>query len=417
MKKVNVEIITIGDEILIGQIIDTNSAWMATELNKFGFEVFQITSVHDNEKQITDALDLALGKSDVVLLTGGIGPTNDDITKQTLATFFDAKLVFEESVIRNIEQLFANRPNFTINELTYAQAMVPENCTVIQNLVGTAPLTWFDRNGKVVVSMPGVPYEMKNAMTTEIIPRLQKHFDTPTVFHKTVQVYGYGESALALIIADWESALPENISLAYLPNFGVVKLRLSGVSDDALSLEFSINQQFQTLNQLLGDAIVATDDIEIEKLLGNLLKSKGFTVSTAESCTGGYIAHRFTSIPGSSEFFKGSVVAYANEIKQSVLKVSKSDIDNFGAVSRSVVEQMAIGVRTLLQSDVAIATSGIAGPTGGTVEKPVGTVWIAVSLAELVVSREYHFGAKREQNIQRAAQAAMLLLKEVLKTN
>lgn len=414
MKKVNVEIITIGDEILIGQIVDTNSAWMATELNKSGFEVFQITSVHDNAKHITNALDLALRYSDVVLFTGGIGPTNDDITKQTLTKYFGTKLVFDASVIRNIEQLFANRPNYTINELTYAQAMVPEDCTVIQNPVGTAPITWFEKEGKVIVSMPGVPYEMKNAMSTEIIPRLQQHFDTPIVLHKTIQVYGYGESALAMKIADWEGALPTNLSLAYLPHFGVVKLRLSGTSADALSLEFSINQQFQTLSQLLGNAIIATEDVELEKLVANILLSKGLTLSTAESCTGGYIAHRFTSIPGSSEFFKGSVVAYSNQVKQSVLKVSKFDIEHVGAVSQQVVEQMASGVRSLLQSDVAIATSGIAGPTGGTEDKPVGTVWIAVCSKDQVLSREFHFGTKREQNIQRASQAAMLLLKEIL---
>jgi nicotinamide-nucleotide amidase len=409
-----VEIITIGDEILIGQIVDTNSAWMAVELNKAGFELAQITSVHDNADHIVESLEMALQRAEVVLFTGGIGPTNDDITKQTLAKYFNTKLVFDESVIRNIEQLFANRPGLVINELTYAQAMVPENCTVIQNVVGTAPLTWFEQEGKVIVSMPGVPYEMKNAMSAEIIPRLQQYFKTPSLLHKTVQVYGIGESALALKIADWENDLPGEISLAYLPNYGVVKLRLSGSSEDILSLEFSMNQQVDKLSQILGSSIIAYEDIPVENLIGNLLKSKGLIVATAESCTGGHIAHRFTSISGSSEFFKGSVVAYSNEVKTSVLQVSADDLDKYGAVSQEVVEQMAIGVRRLLKSDVAIATSGIAGPTGGTIDKPVGTVWISVSSEELIISKEFRFGALREQNIQRATQAALLLLKEII---
>ena len=414
IKSVKVEIITIGDEILIGQIVDTNSAWMATELNTAGFELAQITSVHDDANHIIEALEIALKRADVVLFTGGIGPTNDDITKQTLCSYFDTKLVFNDSVYQNIERLFANRPNYKMNELTKAQAMVPENCTVIQNEVGTAPITWFDKAGKVVVSMPGVPYEMKRAMSVEIIPRLQKQFDTPVIIHKTVQVYGYTESALALKIAEWESNLPEYIHLAYLPNSGVVKLRLSGFLENVLALEFVMNQQLDLLSQLLGNAIVANEDILIEQLLGNLLIASGKTVSTAESCTGGNIAHVFTSLSGSSSFFKGSVVAYANEVKENVLQVNSADIETFGAVSQQVVEQMAVGVRKLLKTDVAIATSGIAGPTGGSDEKPVGTTWIAVCSDDMVVSREFSFGKLREQNILRATQAALLMLKEII---
>ena len=414
IKSVKVEIITIGDEILIGQIVDTNSAWMATELNTAGFELAQITSVHDDANHIIEALEMALKRADVVLFTGGIGPTNDDITKQTLCSYFDTKLVFNDSVYQNIERLFANRPNYKMNELTKAQAMVPENCTVIQNEVGTAPITWFDTVAKVVVSMPGVPYEMKRAMSVEIIPRLQKQFDTPVIIHKTVQVYGYTESALALKIAEWESNLPEYIHLAYLPNSGVVKLRLSGFLENVLALEFVMNQQLDLLSQLLGNAIVANEDILIEQLLGNLLIASGKTVSTAESCTGGNIAHVFTSLSGSSSFFKGSVVAYANEVKENVLQVDSVDIETFGAVSQQVVEQMAVGVRKLLKTDVAIATSGIAGPTGGSDEKPVGTTWIAVCSDDMVVSREFSFGKLREQNILRATQAALLMLKEII---
>lgn len=412
--RVKIEIITIGDEILIGQIVDTNSAWMATELNKSGFELAQITSVHDDANHIVESLEMALKRADVVLFTGGIGPTKDDITKQTLSKYFNTKLVFDESVIQNIEKLFSTRPNFVINELTRLQAMVPENCTVIQNPVGTAPITWFEKDGKMIVSMPGVPYEMKTAMTTEIIPRLQKRFKTPVLLHKNVQVYGYGESALALMIADWENELPEYISLAYLPNSGIVKLRLSGLQDDMLALEFSMNQQIDKLKNILGSAIVAFEDIPVEKLVGNLLKSKGLMVATAESCTGGNIAHQFTLIPGSSEFFKGSVVAYSNEIKINVLQVSAEDLEKYGAVSLTVVEQMAIGVRKLMKADIAVATSGIAGPTGGTPEKPVGTVWISASSEDKLLSREFRFGPLREQNIIRATQAALLMLKEII---
>lgn len=412
--QVKVEIITIGDEILIGQIVDTNSAWMAVELNKAGFEIVQITSIHDFKEQIIEALDLALVRADVVLITGGIGPTNDDITKQTLSSYCNTQLVFDESVLKNIEQLFLSRPNFTINELTRAQAMVPENCTVIQNVVGTAPVTWFDKDNKVIVSMPGVPYEMKNVMSTEIIPRLQKQFETPVILHKTTQVYGFGESALAIKIADWENELPSNIKLAYLPNSGIVKLRISGFSDNMLELEFSMNQQISKLHQILGDAIVALEDIPMQELVAKLLVSNNKTVATAESCTGGYIAHLFTSIPGSSEFFKGSVVAYANEVKSNILKVSATDIESEGAVSQTVVEQMAQNVRKLLKTDFGVATSGIAGPTGGTSEKPVGTVWIAVSSETSVISRIFQFGNLREQNIIRSTQAALLMLKEQL---
>ncbi len=409
---VKIEIITIGDEILIGQIVDTNSAWMAVELNKTGFELAQITSVHDDENHIIESLNLALQRADVVLFTGGIGPTKDDITKQTLCKYFDTKLVFNEDVYRNIESILINRSQ-AINELTKLQALVPENCTVIQNLVGTAPVTWFEKDGKVIVSMPGVPNEMKHVMSTEVIPRLQKHFKTPSIIHKTMIVQGYPESALALKIADWENALPENIHLAYLPNYGIVKLRLSGSSDDVLSLEFAINQQIDRLSEILGNAIVAYEDIPLEKLIGDVLAAKGKTLATAESCTGGFIAHKITSVPGSSQYFKGSIVAYSNEVKVNVLNVLAHDIEQYGAVSKEVVEQMAVNVRKLLKTDVAIATSGIAGPDGGTAEKPVGTVWIAISSEKETISREFHYGTVRLQNIERITQTALLMLNEI----
>jgi nicotinamide-nucleotide amidase len=337
---VKVEIITIGDEILIGQIVDTNSAWMSVELNKAGFEIVQITSVHDDAAHIVASLDLALERADVVLFTGGIGPTKDDITKQTLSRYFGMQLVFNDEVYKNIEQVLTQRSR-AVNELTRTQAFVPDGCTVIQNRVGTAPVTWFEKNGKVIVSMPGVPNEMKHIMSTEVIPRLSQRYKTPTIIHKNVIVQGYPESALAMKIANWENALPADIHLAYLPNYGIIKLRLSGVSEDPLALEFSINQQIAGLTEILADAIVAYDDTPVEEMIGNLLTAKGMTLSTAESCTGGFIAHKITTVPGSSKYFKGSVVSYSNEVKVNVLNVLSDDIQLHGAVSRQVVEQMA----------------------------------------------------------------------------
>ena len=410
---VKIEIITIGDEILIGQIVDTNSAWMAVELNKAGFEIAQITSVHDDANHIILSLELALERADIVLFTGGIGPTKDDITKQTLSSFFGMSLIFSDEVYQNIERVLINRSR-AVNELTRTQAFVPDGCTVIQNPVGTAPITWFEKEAKVIVSMPGVPNEMKNIMSTEIIPRLSQRFNTPSIIHKNVIVQGYPESALAIKIADWENALPQDIHLAYLPNYGIIKLRLSGISDDPLSMEFSINQQIAGLTELLSDAIVAFDDIPVENMIGNLLVAKGLTLATAESCTGGHIAHKITSVSGSSRFFKGSIVSYSNETKINLLNVLPESIDNHGAVSKEVVEQMAVNARRLLKTDYAIATSGIAGPDGGTVEKPVGTVWISVCSSTEIATKLFKFGSDRLQNIERTTQTALLMLKEII---
>ena len=412
-KQTKIEIITIGDEILIGQIVDTNSAWMAVELNKAGFEIVQITSVHDVAAQITESLQMALNRADVVLLTGGIGPTKDDITKQTLCDFFNTNLVFDKSVLQNIERLFAQR-DIQLNELTRAQALVPQSAKIIQNPVGTAPITWFEKDEKIAISMPGVPYEMKNTMETEIVSRLKKHFDTPALLHKTLLICGYPESALALKIADWENALPKNLHLAYLPNFEIIRLRLSGTGDDVLALDFGMNQQIDVLKGILGGAVICDDDITIEQWLSNTLKERNLSISTAESCTGGNIAHLMTTIPGSSAYFKGSIVAYANEVKINTLGVSAEDIEQHGAVSCTVVEQMAQGVRRLTKTNISIATSGIMGPDGGTKEKPVGTVWIAVSSAEKTICRKFHFSSQREQNIERATQAAFLMTRELL---
>lgn len=414
MDSIKVEIITIGDEILIGQIIDTNSAWMATQLNQYGFEIHRITSVHDNGQQIKDAINYAFSQADVVLLTGGIGPTKDDITKHTLCEYFHTQLVYSQDVYDNILQLFKHRPH-VMNPLTAAQAMVPESCTVIQNRVGTAPVTWFEKDGKILVSMPGVPYEMMHNMQTEIIPRLAQYFNTPNIIHQTVITYGIPESQLAITLTDWENNLPEHIHLAYLPNNGLVKLRLSGVSDNKENIKKEIQQLFDQLTPLLGDAIIAHEDITPQAYIGKLLKEKQQTISTAESCTGGNIAHLITSIPGSSAYYKGSIIAYANEIKVKLLGVDEDAITQHGAVSQEVVEQMAKGARERMNTHYAIATSGIAGPDGETPDKPVGTTWIAIATHNKVVSKKFQFGKLREQNINRATQAALTLLIQLIK--
>ena len=414
MDSIKVEIITIGDEILIGQIVDTNSAWMATQLNQYGFEIHKITSVHDNAQQIKDAINYAFSQADVVLLTGGIGPTKDDITKHTLCEYFHTQLVYSQDVYDNILQLFKHRPH-VMNPLTAAQAMVPKNCTVIQNEVGTAPITWFEQQGKILVSMPGVPYEMMHNMTTQIIPRLAKHFNTPNILHQTIITYGIPESQLAIMLTDWENSLPQHIHLAYLPNNGLVKLRLSGVSDNKENIKKEIQQLFDQLTPLLGDAIIANEDITPQAYIGKLLKEKQQTISTAESCTGGNIAHLITSIPGSSAYYKGSIIAYANEIKVKHLGVDEDAITQHGAVSQEVVEQMAKGARERMNTHYAIATSGIAGPDGGSPDKPVGTTWIAVASPDKVVSKKFQFGKLREQNINRATQAALTLLIQLIK--
>lgn len=410
-----IEIITIGDEILIGQIVDTNSAWMSAELNKAGFPVSKITSIHDEEEQILEALDTAFSANKVVLLTGGLGPTKDDITKQVLCRFFETELVFSEEVYKHIEALFKHRPS-VMNELTRSQAMVPENSTIIQNTVGTAPIMWFEKDGKVVISMPGVPFEMKKVMQEEVIGRLKERFSIGHILHHTVQVYGYGESALALKISDWEAALPAFLHLAYLPNFGIVRLRLSGELDDEVLLRRAVEEQLAGLKKILGESIIAQDDLPIEYTLADMLKREKLTISTAESCTGGNIAHRLTLLPGASDYFRGSVVAYHNDLKNNLLEVSMEDLEKYGAVSAQVVEQMALGVRKSTQSDLAVAVSGIAGPTGGSEDKPIGTVWIGLASKNgKVESRKYQFGSfPREVIIERTTTAAMIMVIEEL---
>lgn len=408
-----VEIITIGDEILIGQIVDTNSAWMAKELNKEGFRVKQVSSVSDDENHIIEATDLAFKRADIILMTGGLGPTKDDITKQTLCKYFKTELVLSQSVTDNINEMLSHRKS-ALNELTYAQAYVPKSATIIQNKRGTAPVTWFEKDGKILVSMPGVPYEMEWNMINEVLPRLKSHFKTPFLQHKTVLVYGDAESALALKLSDWEDSLPDFIKLAYLPSPGLVKLRLTGSLEDKNELEEVIEKELVKLRALLGEGILAEEDISVETLIGRLLKERKLKLATAESCTGGNIAQLITSVPGSSEYFIGSIVAYSNEVKKQMLGVRSETLENFGAVSQEVVEQMANGVLEKLNADIAVSVSGIAGPNGGSVEKPVGTVWICVCTKNQSLSRRFQFGKIRNRNVNMASLAAMAMIKEVI---
>lgn len=409
----SVEIITIGDELLIGQVIDTNSAWMAGELNKYGFDVRYKTTVGDIESDILFAMEQAFTRASIILLTGGIGPTKDDITKKTLCRFFNTRLVFDQTTLTTVEQVVRGNKRAT-NELTRAQAFVPENSTVIQNRVGTAPITWFERDGKVLVSMPGVPFEMKWAMENEVLPRLNAFFNEKThIVHRVFWVKNYAESGLALHLEDFENNLPKTVKLAYLPNAGLIRLRLTGKSENP-DIEEIINIQSQKLKTLLAENLFSEVDVNIDKLLHKILIDKKLTLSVAESCTGGFISSQFTANAGCSAYFKGGAVTYSNEAKRDILGVSTSDIRKYGAVSREVVEQMASGACRVYKTDCSIATSGIAGPDGGTEEKPVGTVWIAVSCKGKIISKLHHFSKNREDNIRRAANAGMMMLWEEL---
>ncbi|HET9570221.1 MAG TPA: competence/damage-inducible protein A [Bacteroidales bacterium] len=408
-----VEIITIGDEILIGQIVDTNSAWMARELNKDGFRVHQITTVSDDESHILKAVEGAFGRADIVLMTGGLGPTKDDITLQTLCRYFKTHLIHNQDVVNNIQEVFAHRGN-VLNPLTLGQAMVPASATIIQNKRGSAPVTWFDKKGKVLVSMPGVPFEMEWVMSNEVLPRLRAKFNTPTLLHKTVLVVGIAESTLAMKLTDWENELNACLKLAYLPSPGMVKLRLSGFLADRKQLETIIESELVKLRVLLENAILAEEDAPVEEIIGRLLKEKGLWIATAESCTGGNIAKQITNVSGSSSYFAGAIVAYQNELKIQELGVSPDTLRNFGAVSQKTVEEMAEGIRKKLKTDIGVGVSGIAGPTGSTDGKPVGTVWICVCSQEKNITRRFQFGQNRKRNVDLATLNAFAMIKECL---
>ena len=411
----NVEIITIGDELLIGQVVDTNSAWLGQQLESEGFHVIWKTAVGDVESDMLTAIDAAMHRADVVLITGGIGPTKDDITKKTLCKYFDSGMHFSEEVLATINELFS-RNGRVLNELTRNQAMVPDRCTVIQNHAGTAPCTWFERDGRVLVSMPGVPYEMKWLVSNEILPRLKKQFRQDVyILHHTTWVTDYSESLLAIHLTDFENELPDGAKLAYLPQPGLIRLRLTVHAKSEAAATDIMNEQQAKLRKLINGHILTEEDKMPEVVVGELLKEKGCTMGTAESCTGGRIASLITSVAGSSAYYAGSVVAYSNDVKANVLGVNAADIERYGAVSKEVVEQMAQGAIRQLDCDYAIATSGIAGPDGGTPDKPVGTVWIAVASRNKVLSECNRFGMIRESNIQRSSNHALLMLLGLIK--
>ncbi|WAC40178.1 competence/damage-inducible protein A [Pedobacter sp. SL55] len=403
------EIITIGDEILIGQIVDTNSAWMGVELNKIGVKVKQITSISDDANHIISALNEAQQRADIILITGGLGPTKDDITKHTLAKYFNMPLRLDEPTLAHVKAFFEklNRPMIDVN---IKQAEVPDGCTVIKNENGTAPCMWFEHNGKIIVSMPGVPFEMKYLMTEEVIPRIQQRFEMPFIVHQSILTAGLGESFLAAQIADIEEALPLYIKLAYLPKLGQVRLRLSATGTDKAVLLAEVALFTQKIVNRIKKYVVLTEDLPFEKAILNLMGKHNLTLSLAESCTGGYLSHLFTQHPGSSKVFQGSAVTYANAVKQTILGVKETTLMEFGAVSEQTAIEMANGAAANFKTDYAIAITGIAGPDGGTEDKPVGTVWIAVADHKGAKAKMYKFANQRFQNIERSAMAAMMML-------
>lgn len=408
------EILSIGDELLIGQVINTNASWMATELNLRGIPVHQISVISDQREHILTALKEAGERTRLVLITGGLGPTKDDITKSVLCEYFNTTLEFNDEAFSQVEALFRQR-GFVVSEVNRQQAFLPAGCRVIPNHHGTAAGMWFEKEGCIYISMPGVPFEMKPMMENYILPELQSRFTEGAIYHKTILTQGVGESFLSELIAPWENALPPMIKLAYLPQPGIVRLRLTGKSDNFGEIKARVEEQAELLRQQIPDLIFGYDTDTLESIVGNLLLNQEQTVATAESCTGGYLAHRITSVAGSSNWFRGSVIAYANDIKQSELGVSEAALRQYGAVSEAVVRQMASGIRKKMNTDWGIATSGIAGPGGGTPDKPVGTTWIAISGPQQTIARHFLFGEHRERNIHKTAiEALNMLRKEIL---
>jgi nicotinamide-nucleotide amidase len=376
MKPIFAEIITIGDEILYGQITNTNTKFISEKLSDLGVKVIRHTSVGDQEAEILGALQEAEARADLTLMTGGLGPTKDDITKKTLAKYFDSKLVYDNKVLQMVTDFFEKRGR-ELTDINRAQALVPEVCQVLYNDWGTAPAMWFERNGRAFVSMPGVPKEMEKLMTERVIPQVKEFFATPTIIHKVIHTIGIGESMLAEAIADWEDNLPQGIGLAYLPSYGAVKLRLTGMSDDVDTLRQVIDNEVVKVLPIIEKYVFGFDDDTLETAVAKLLLAQNKTIATAESCTGGYLAHLFTKIAGSSRYYLGGIVAYSNEIKMSQLGVKSETLAQNGAVSEATIREMAENVRLKYGTDIGVATSGIAGPDGATPDKPVGTIWIA----------------------------------------
>lgn len=411
MNTIAASIITIGDELLIGQVVDTNSAWMAQELNKIGIWVTHRTAVGDTREDILRALDDGAERSSIILITGGLGPTADDITKPVLLEYFGGRMVVNETALANVKWIFERVLKRPMIERNLQQAEVPDSCTVIPNRRGTAPGMWFEKEGRVFVSMPGVPHEMKGMMTDDILPAFHRHFKLPHIAHRTMLTAGVGESFLAEHIRSFEEALPPSIRLAYLPNYGMVRLRLTARGEDP-SLDTLLDERFDHLKTLVGEWMVADEDISLQEAIGRLLLARGKTLATAESCTGGYIAHLITSVPGSSRYYKGSVVSYANQVKMDVLHVTMPTLAHHGAVSEATVTEMVRGALSVLNTDYAIATSGIMGPDGGTPEKPVGTVWIAVGNHQNILTKKLAFRFDRARNIELTATNALDLLRK-----
>jgi nicotinamide-nucleotide amidase len=407
-------IITIGDELLIGQVIDTNSAWMAQQLNKAGIRVARRVAVGDVWEEIWQALDEESKHSDIILITGGLGPTADDITKPLLCKYFNGKMIVDAGALENVTNIFTNILKRPMIERNLKQAEVPDNCKVILNKRGTAPGMWFEKDGKIFVSMPGVPHEMKGMITEDVIPGLCKYYQFPHITHRTLLTAGVGESFLADLINDFETALPTNIKLAYLPNYGMVRLRLSAAGFDKDAMESEIQLQFNNLQTLVSQYLVTNEDEPMQQVVAKLLLAKGRTISTAESCTGGYIAHLLTEKAGASAYFSGSVVSYSYKAKEDLLQVDKTILDKIGAVSEEVVIQMAKGALKNIQTDYTIAVSGIMGPDGGTSEKPVGTVWVAVGNTDKVVTEKFQFRFDRQRNIEVTATYALNMLRKFI---
>lgn len=409
----NATIVTIGDELLIGQVVDTNAAWLGKKLTEAGIKVREMISISDAPEHITSTLDKIIGVSDVVIMTGGLGPTKDDLTKETLVKYFDGNLVMDEVVLRKIEEFFKARGRKVIDS-NRRQALVPDNCIILPNENGTAQGMWFTRDNTHVISIPGVPYEMKPLAEDHIIPRLLDTFSMPALMHKTVMTQGVPESYLAELIRKWEEALPECMNLAYLPRPGIVRLRLSVSGQCTKEGEKMLNEQVSKLLEIIPEHVFGFDDVDIQEVIGSLLRERGLTLATAESCTGGQIAEMITSVAGSSDYYLGSVIAYNNDIKIQELDVSKEKLMEHGAVSQEVVEEMALGILKRFKADFSLATSGIAGPGGGTQEKPVGTVWIAVASNDQLISRKFLFGGNRQRNIEQSSIMAISMLRKMI---
>lgn len=410
MKPILAELLTIGDEILYGQIVDTNSQWMSVELDKVGIKVIRKTSIGDQESEILTAFSEAEKRADVILITGGLGPTSDDITKPCLAKYFNCELKIHEESLAEVTEFFVSRGR-ELTETNRQQAALPVCCTKITNPIGTAPGMWFEKNGKVFMSMPGVPHEMKRMMKEQVIPKLLQTYKMPAIAHKVIRTVGVGESFLADKISTWEQSLPKHIRLAYLPSLGEVKLRLTGFGDSPEKLQAEINDLTEKLKVLAGEYIYAYGDEPLEVAVGRMLREKKLTLSIAESCTGGYVSHLITSVPGCSDYFLGSMIPYSYEIKMRQLGVKPETLEKYGAVSEPTISEMASVVRARFNTDIGVATSGIAGPGGATPDKPVGTVWIAYSDKFHTVTRKLQLSKDRAINIQLASAAVLNLIR------